>query len=366
MELRPKGRAGIKEIAKAVGVSIGTVDRALHGRGGVSPNTLDRILKAAKQLSYRPNLAARNLKLNRQLRIGVFLPAQIASFFGPLRAGIRAASNQATAAPIDVAFHSYPRIGVGGVECMERNDWMKFDGIILVPGDPAGLSPLVRIAENERKPIVFVATDAARLPRLSSVAVEAAISGGIAAELLGQTIREKRPVVAITGDLKFQDHAEKLRGFAAALATLAPHLQLLPTIESHESPERAYKATLKLLNAHADLGGIYINTANSMPVMRAIAKSGRLGEIRVIATDLFPELADLIESGQVFASINQRPFSQGRTAYEILSRYLVNGIMPRNVIRLAPHIVLRSNLALFVNSLSQEETDLSEQVPRSH
>lgn len=366
MELKPKGRAGIKEIAKAVGVSIGTVDRALHGRGGVSPKTLDQIMKAAKQLSYRPNIAARNLKLNRQLRIGVFLPEQIASFFGPLRAGIQAVATQATAAPIDVAFHSYPRIGVGDIECMERNDWKKFDGIILVPGDPVGLGPIIRVAEKEQKPIVFVATDAARLSRLSSVAVEAAISGGIAAELLGQIIRDKRPVVAITGDLKFQDHAEKLRGFAAALATLAPHLQLLPTIESHESPEHAYKAALRLLNTHANLGGIYINTANSMPVMRAIAKSGRLGEIRVIATDLFPELADLIESGQVFASINQRPFSQGRTAFEILSRYLVNGIAPRNVIRLAPHIVLRSNLALFMNSLSQDEPEMPERIPQSH
>lgn len=352
----PRGRAGIKQIAEAVGVSIGTVDRALHSRGGVRAETLDRILKAAKQLKYTPNLAARNLKLNRQLKIGVYLPAQISSFFDPLRAGIQAASNAFAAAQVEVVFHSYPRLGVDDIACMEKSDWRQFDGVILAPGHPGRLSSITRIAEEECKPIVFVATDASRLPRLSSIAVEAAISGGIAAELLGQIVREKGSVVVITGDLKIQDHAEKLRGFAAALATLAPHLQLLPTIESHESPDDAYRATAALLKRSADLRGVYINTANSIPVMRAIREGGRLDAIRVVATDLFPDLADLIESGHVFASLNQRPFTQGRTAFEVLSRYLVMGTVPRQMIRLSPHIILRSNLAVFLDSVSPEES----------
>ena len=71
----------IKDIAQALGISIGTVDRALHGRPGINANTRARILKKAEQLGYQPNLAARTLKLNRRLRIGVYLPQQIASFF---------------------------------------------------------------------------------------------------------------------------------------------------------------------------------------------------------------------------------------------------------------------------------------------
>ncbi len=63
-----KLRAGIKELADALGISIGTVDRALHGRNGVSPKTRDRVLKMARKLNYTPNLAARNLKLNRHVR----------------------------------------------------------------------------------------------------------------------------------------------------------------------------------------------------------------------------------------------------------------------------------------------------------
>lgn len=351
---KSSGRAGIREIANALGISIGTVDRALHGREGVSAQTCERVLKMARKLNYSPNIAARNLKLNRRFHIGVFLPEQIASFFDQVRAGIRASLESGMAANVEAVFHSYPRLRDGDIEAMEAAKWRQFDGLLLAPGNPAKVSSICRIAEEDGKPIVFVATDAPRMQRLSSVAVESTVSGGIAAELLGQLIPASHEVIAITGDLKVQDHADKLRGFAASLATLAPHLIMLPAIESHESVRDAHRATLRTLKDHPNLRGIYINTANSLPVIAALEESGKAGKVKVIATDFFPEMAQFIESGLVFASLHQRPFTQGKVAFEVLSRFLVSGSAPRPSIRLAPHVVLRSNLALFLDAYSPE------------
>jgi DNA-binding LacI/PurR family transcriptional regulator len=75
------GNAGIKDIAKALKISIGTVDRALHGRPGVSAKTKTRVLQMAEQLGYKPNLAAQALKLNRRLSIGAVLPIRCAPAF---------------------------------------------------------------------------------------------------------------------------------------------------------------------------------------------------------------------------------------------------------------------------------------------
>src|SRR4026209_2338865 len=83
---------GIKDIARALGVSTGTVDRALHGKPDVSPATRARVLSMAEALGYRPNLAARYLKLRKQLRISVQLPREIALFWDSLREGIREAA----------------------------------------------------------------------------------------------------------------------------------------------------------------------------------------------------------------------------------------------------------------------------------
>ena len=70
--------AGIRDIAKKLGIPIGTVDRALHGRVGISDATRGRVLETARELKYQPNGAAITLKLARSVRVGVFLPAEIA------------------------------------------------------------------------------------------------------------------------------------------------------------------------------------------------------------------------------------------------------------------------------------------------
>jgi len=60
-----------EEIARRCGVSRGTVDRALHGRDGVSRKTRERILQAAEELGYRPHVLARSLVLGRTSTIGL-------------------------------------------------------------------------------------------------------------------------------------------------------------------------------------------------------------------------------------------------------------------------------------------------------
>lgn len=350
--------AGIKEIADALHISIGTVDRALHDRPGVSARTRDRVLKMAQKLKYKPNIAARSLRLNRHLRIGVFLPREISFFFDTLRDGIRVEAERAGAS-VDLEFYEYPLLGVGDVEAMKKADWQSFDGIILAPAEPERLMEITRAASQAAKPIVFVATDAPRLPRQASISTDAYVSGGIAADLLGRFINEESSVALFTGSLRVEDHAEKLRGFAASLATLSSHLTLLPVVETHESPQEAYKEAMALLKSQRRLRGIYVNTANSIPVMRAIRESQRLGKISVVTTDLFPELAALIESGHVAASLYQRPFTQGRLAFEALYQCLNNSSQPKLVTRLAPHIVLRSNLVLFADTLERDEVSPS-------
>jgi LacI family transcriptional regulator len=329
----------------------------LHARPGISPKTRAKVLKKAEELNYSPNVAARSLKLNRRLRIAVHLPHQIMSFFDPLREGIRTAAAASAGVSVDLEFRTYPYIGKGDVELLEADIGGGFDGIILTPGDPARLDPLIRRISAQGTPVVCVASDAPRSGRLASIAIDAAVSGGIAAELFFRTLQKPASVATITGDLSTLDHAEKLKGFAATLATMAPHLSLLPSIETHDRPQDATRAAVALLNHRPRPAGIYINTANSLPVLRVLQERNALDQIQVIATDLFPELVSFLESGRILATLYQRPATQGKAAFEALIRYLLEGVIPEAVTRFAPHIILRSNLSLFADRamLTQEE-----------
>lgn len=341
--------AGIKEVAKALGISIATVDRAFHDRPGVNPRTRQRVLAMAKKLNYRPNIAARNLKLNRRLKIAVYLPEQIRSFFGPLLDGVRSAADAVFGVEMDLDYRTYLRMGEGDLTLLESIPEGRFDGVIFTPGDPAKFEPTINRLSHSGTAMVCVGTDAPRSERIAAVSVDAYVSGALAAELLGRTMQRSASVAMITGELHVLDHAEKLRGFAANLALLAPHLSLLPAVESHESAEEALRRTRNLLKRHPDVGGIYVSTANSWPVLRVLEEHQLLGKVQVICTDLFPELIPLLENGSILATLYQRPFAQGKTAFEVLLRYLVERVRPERATRLAPHVIFRSNLPLFAD-----------------
>lgn len=61
----------IKDISKYCNVSVGTVDRALNNRPGISSQTKEKILQAAEQLSYHPNHTGRSLAKGKTMTIGV-------------------------------------------------------------------------------------------------------------------------------------------------------------------------------------------------------------------------------------------------------------------------------------------------------
>src|SRR5207247_626081 len=92
-ELRASGvakkRSGIHLIAEMAKVSIGTVDRALHARGGIKDSTRQRILQVARQIGYSPNLAARALSFAKaSARIVVCIPREIYFFYDQLWSGV--------------------------------------------------------------------------------------------------------------------------------------------------------------------------------------------------------------------------------------------------------------------------------------
>lgn len=344
--------SGIREIAEALGTSIGTVDRALHDRKGVSVKTRTRVLRMAEQLGYQPNIAARSLKLNRRMRIAAVLPREIACFFDPLRAGIRAAAEEALGRQVTLDFHEHLRLGSGDLEVLEKVAKSGYDGVLFTPGRPRDLAPTIRYMAAQGILTLCVASDAPDSERSASVTVDAYASGAMAAELLSLKLQSPSRVATITGELAIYDHAEKLRGFAATLAMLAPHLTLLPVVESHDSPEDAYRQTLTLLKSKTRPDALYISTANSLPVFRALEEQKLLGRVQVIATDLFHELVPLLESGKVLATLYQRPYSQGKIAFETLLGCLMAKDKPVKTQRLAPHIVFRSNLSLFTGRLA--------------
>src|SRR5687767_11879019 len=65
---------GVKEIARRANVSIGTVDRVIHNRSGVSEKTRNKINEIIKELNYQPNILASRLASKKIYQIAVLIP----------------------------------------------------------------------------------------------------------------------------------------------------------------------------------------------------------------------------------------------------------------------------------------------------
>lgn len=341
---------GIREIAESLGISIGTVDRALHDRPGINQDTRRRILQRAKAIGYRPNLAARFLVSRQQLRIGVNLPREIASFFDLVREGILEAVRSVETSDVQVIHRSYPGLGDGEEEALAEALADDLHGLIMVPGQPATLAPLLKKAAERGLPVVCVNTDAPEVEHLMTVCVDSLTTGSLAGELMGRFLVGKGRVMVVTGQLSTIDHKQKVAGFRRALSSMWPDLQIAAVVEAHDHEPEAYEKSRKVLTSTPDIAGVYVSTVNSVPVLRAIEDVGLAGRT-VITSDLFPALAPLIESGRVAATMYQRPSIQGQVAFGALYKFLVDGVRPRPVIRMAPHIVMQSNLRLFMDRL---------------
>ncbi|WP_026692754.1 LacI family DNA-binding transcriptional regulator [Peribacillus kribbensis] len=63
----------IKDIAKAAGVSVTTVSRALNGYSDVNEKTRKKISDIARELNYSPNTLARGLVMKRSKSIGIIV-----------------------------------------------------------------------------------------------------------------------------------------------------------------------------------------------------------------------------------------------------------------------------------------------------
>ncbi|HYC83712.1 MAG TPA: LacI family DNA-binding transcriptional regulator, partial [Chryseosolibacter sp.] len=64
----------LKDIAKLANVSLGTVDRVIHKRSGVSEESYKKIMAIIEKTGYTPNLLARTLGSNKSFRIAAVIP----------------------------------------------------------------------------------------------------------------------------------------------------------------------------------------------------------------------------------------------------------------------------------------------------
>lgn len=86
--------SSVKEVAKRAGVSSATVSRVLNNDPAVKPETRNKVLHIIRELNYKPNLMAKNLRKQSSKTIVMVLPTMANPFFAGIARGAQAAISE--------------------------------------------------------------------------------------------------------------------------------------------------------------------------------------------------------------------------------------------------------------------------------
>ena len=143
--------ATIKDVAKEAGVSVATVSRTLNGVDRVSPGVQERVVSAAKSLSYRPNAVARSLRAQNTRTLGLVIPNIRNPFFTQMA---RVVEDAAREQDYSLVFGNTDEDPEKETEYLDVLLEKQVDGLIVSPARAA--SPHLEGLVRDGVPVVFL------------------------------------------------------------------------------------------------------------------------------------------------------------------------------------------------------------------
>lgn len=324
----------IKQIANLSGVSRGTVDRVLNNRGGVNPQTAQKIREIAKMLNYTPNKVGQNLAVTKKnLRLGMIL---IDSKSGnPFIQDVIAGADEKTRELEDYGVSvELMTSKMGMIEqqlaCIAALEQQKIDGLAIMPENHPRIAEKLRELKEKGIAVVTVNTDIDNSGRLAYVGSNYRRSGETAAGLMNLVTGGAAEIGIVTGSTEILCHAERIAGFQKRIRERYPRLHIAQIVGIHDDDVEGLQKTKQMLQENPNINALYLTAGGVYGCCRAVQNMGLRGKIKIICFDAMPTTCQLLRDGVVMAAIDQQPQKQGRLALDLLFAYLGMGTEPEN------------------------------------
>lgn len=318
----------IKEIAELAGVSRGTVDRVLNNRGSVNAQTAQRVREIAEKLNYRPNKAGLMLAAQKKnIKIGVILFAGTNPFFREVLEGVAAkeqelAGYNCTILVRPVAFDEEAQFAA-----MEELLAEGINGLVISPYNSPFIAAEINRLQDLGIAVITANTDIAS-KRIAYVGSNYRLCGQTAAGLMGLMTFGEVNVGIVTGSRHILCHSERIAGFTETLAQSYPRLHIVDTAENHDDDVESFEKVSNMLTCHPEINALYFAAGGVYGGCQAVQSLKRTDRMKIFTYDSVPTTASLVKAGVIAATICQQPYKQGYLPVDLLSRYLLEGIVP--------------------------------------
>ncbi|MFG6083780.1 LacI family DNA-binding transcriptional regulator [Paracoccus litorisediminis] len=307
-------RPGIRDIARAAGVSEATVDRVLHGRPDVRPATAERVLRAAAECRYLTEPQLERLMRPDRLRLAVLLPSSANPFIRQMNTELR---QWAQVRDRGARIHSFlldsmnPEVMALSLRRLGR----KTDAIAFFGVDHPDVRDEVNSLAVQGQQVMTLISDITGSARHAFIGIDNLAAGRTAAFLLAATAPPSGGKLAVIAATRhYRAHVERELGFQELIQRDHPELSFAGMIEGQDDPQTNMRMTLSLLERYPDLRGIYNVGGSSEGIAMALRRTGRARDVRLIGHGFGPDTRKLLQGGIMMAVLAQRT----QTMFEVM------------------------------------------------
>lgn len=339
-------RPTTKDLAKAAGVSLATVDRVLNGRAGVRKKTVEAVNEAIERIGFERNQVAATLARQRAYRFAFALPRSGDEFLEEIIDRIREFDRAGRAEMVEVdVLRLDDQDPHRAARTLSRLSPEDLDGVaIMAPETPQIRDALLRMRERGIRTIPFVANQQED-GEVGFVGIDNRGAGATAGRLMGRFLGTGDGSIAVlTETTQSRDSLERRLGFDGVINRDYQNLRILPTLETHGDPGRAQHVLRNALNAHCDVVGLYFMGAEArIPIEVARALKATVGRV-TIAHERTPSTERALKAGEIDAVIHQDPGHLVRSAIRILRAKCENRTTLASQERIRTEILIAENV----------------------
>lgn len=343
--------ATLKEIALRANVSIGTVDRVLHGRGRVSLETAHRVKEIVKDLNYKPNILARTLSLAKTFNFATLLPFpnQDGKYWQLPFQGIEKAQQELEVYKVKINHFHFDKYSEASFEnacdaILLQKDVL--DGLIMAPVlENASSRFLQRLPK--RLPYVFLDSYLPESNCLAYIGENSFQSGVLSAKLMNLLIHSEGLVALLRMAPKDFHIEERIHGFDSFYKQ-HPKVTLRSFLVDARTDGSFRRAAEKIARNHSQFAGIFAPSARIFEVAEYLISIKKHNKIFLIGYDLVDRNISLLREGVIDFLISQRSDRQG---YESLFNLFKNVALNEHIeprINMPLDIVTKENLSFYL------------------
>ncbi len=339
----------MEQVAQRAEVSLATVDRVLHGRSGVRPSTVQRVLRAAADLGYVEQPQARAAVAPKPLRLAFLIPEGSNRFLRML--GDMIGYSHEHWEPYNVKCHAeyIESFNPEALATELLKQGKRCDGIAFMALEHPVVREAVATLADQGVPTVTLISDLSNSRRAAYVGLDNRAAGRTAAYLIarfmGPPARSRNAKVAmIAGSLSYRAHEEREAGFLHLFEEQYPGVHVVGAREGHDDAEKNYHQARALLEQHRELAGIYNIGGGAEGIGRAIKEAGAARKPVFIGHGLTPDTRALLIDGTLDAVITQNPQGAVMSCVRIFANLRDGRELSSGVEQVRSQVIFRENL----------------------